>query len=299
MPQRWQLLVVMCCALLVLGACATSGDPAPSPTQSATTTPTLDRSSPPSPAPRCTVSGEPRLSETDRACVREAIDAGVDYLSTQLREVDPNYLAFFDHLYRVWGVEQFSYARRLGETTPGVVDADNLEGRLWDASLVPSAATLDRVDDPEREHFPLERALGAVLSCDLTPLDDRANADLATLLEEGGYSATHVLLWTQWARDLDCDLEIDTDEVSAVVARELATADRVHDLALEQATFLQYSGDSHLVPADWPARVVAEQLPNGAWSGGRGGRDWHATLLAVWSLLHAVDPPAQLSSILP
>ena len=88
------------------------------------------------------------------------------------------------------------------------------------------------------------------------------------------------------------------------MAAELRQASAVTDLSLEQAAFLDYSGANGSVPAGWARRVRDAQRPDGGWAEDPAGTkvgdhdptrsNWHATGLALWSLLatrgHGASP---------
>ena len=65
------------------------------------------------------------------------------------------------------------------------------------------------------------------------------------------------------------------------------------DLELEAAAIVTHLGHAELLPARFPAEVIAAQQAGGGWAADGGSKypaDWHPTFLALWLLLETERP---------
>lgn len=108
---------------------------------------------------------------------------------------------------------------------------------------------------------------------------------------DGSYADTHVLAALQLViaqgRDPGGRAAAESDQLARSVAAAQDLAATVDDLFAERIVFLYWAGHGDLVKAEWLARLVQAQRPDGAWGSGSGqGHNLHATALATLALLY-------------
>ncbi len=224
----------------------------------------------------------PFVSEPPSATA--AVDAGAAYLEGQYGSIDIASLSLIAYVGTNWDVPTLAAAGNAAEE------------RLATAELDPEEAAMVRMANPTRiadatladEFAPdsTTATLARVLRCDDTPLTDPDVVALDALADGGGYDSTHAALAVVWLDELGCDVADAAERRQRLVesiGAELAVADEVTDLAVEQSAVLQYLGAGDRVPDDWVGRVLAAHRTDGGW--GERVSTWHMTLLAVWTIL--------------
>lgn len=224
----------------------------------------------------------PFVSEPRSAAA--AVEAGAAYLEGQYGSIDIASLSLIAYVGTNWDVSTLAAA------------ADAAQERRATAELDPEEAAMVRMADPATiadatladEFAPgsTTATLARVLRCDEDPLTDADVVALDALVDGGGYDATHAALAIMWLDELGCVVADAAERHQRLVegiGAELATADEVTDLAVEQSAVLHYLGVGDRVPDDWLDRVLAAQRTDGGW--GERVSTWHMTLLAVWTIL--------------
>ena len=218
-----------------------------------------------------------------------AVEAGAAYLEGQYGTIDIASLSVIAYIGINWNVPSLAVA------------ADAARERLATAELDPEEAAMARIADPSRiadatldagfDPGSTTATLVRVLRCDADPLTDPDVMALDALVDGGGYDATHAALAVGWLEELGCEVADAAERHARLVegiSTELAAADDVTDLAMEQSAVLHYLGAGDQVPDDWGNRVLAAQRTDGGW--GERVSTWHMTLLAVWTLLAETAP---------
>lgn len=211
----------------------------------------------------------------------------MEWLGRQLDQIDAISLSLIAYIGRGWGIDDLAgpaaAAAEVRLDTPSLADDEVALRRLVQSDSPPPSI-------PPEELPPTTRVLAAALHCDQGRWNSLWEGQLADLIAEGGYGATHAGLAVGWMSELGCATRDPglRGRVIDSIATELARTDAVTDLAVEQSALLYYLGAGDRVPAGWSRRVVESQRDDGGW--GAGQSNWHMTLLAVWTLLAAERP---------
>ncbi len=213
-----------------------------------------------------------------------AADAGAAYLEDQYGTIDIASLSVISYIGANWPDPTLASA------------ADAARERLATAELDPEEEAMVRLADPltvadappagEFDPDSTTATLVRVLRCDEDPLTDADVAALDALADGGRYDATHAALAVVWLDELGCEVEDAAprrERLVEAIEAELAAADEVTDLAVEQSAVLHYLDAGDRVPDGWSADVLAAQRTDGGW--GERISTWHMTLLAVWTIL--------------
>jgi hypothetical protein len=208
---------------------------------------------------------------------------------------EPHALLWLDVMYQRFGIDAF---------------ADALQ--RFDSVLTeqPEKAPLLRVyrrfadrdnplqpEDWEAVTHPSDRIIVSALYCDRVGLPPSFAEVLTSAARKGGYFLTHVLLAWFWIKKNGYELPLPDGFIDAVYRANAAivSADptTVADLKLEAAAFLSLVGQCALVDEVFIESVLVTQRDDGGWGlarDGRGGSDWHATILGLLLLLHRKFP---------
>jgi hypothetical protein len=134
------------------------------------------------------------------------------------------------------------------------------------------------------------------VNCDVMQVPNSFWQTMGQSIKLGDYYMSHVALALAFMKDNACLMPPIASDMKTEVEQGLVKlADNptsVADLRYEAVAFLYLSGRSDLVKSSWIDQIVAEQHKDGMWSYEAGGTkaDYHATLLALWSLLEYSRP---------
>lgn len=229
----------------------------------------------------------PELDPALRERVEAALASGGAFAGDHLGDADPASLAFYDYLWRNWGLEQLSGAREAAQAMPR---PDEGEQALFLRLVHP--------DDPFPEVEPGDAfpPMLWALHCDQEPPPPEFADRIADQVREGGaYDLSHAAYAIVWAGEIGC-LAPDLTDLSAAIVdelvRELNAATVVDHDSLLLSVGLSYLGRADLVPQEWLATVLDAQRDDGGWAQDAGGDEssWHTTGVALWTLAAAVGP---------
>jgi hypothetical protein len=239
------------------------------------------------------VAGASTRTVSDPAAHDAALRRAVAFVRAQRGSVDVPSLLIFDYQSRRWHLHGLAGFRDFARAIPGATSPENAFVRLFGPTHRASRAALRLTRDTDR-------LTAYALECRHVPPTPAYARRLRAAITSGGYDATHALLAIGWIDELGCRLPSAAKlrrQAVARVAGELRTATAVTDLSLEQGAFLDYAGAARAIPAAWARRVRAAQRPDGGWAEDPAGTrvgdhdptrsNWHATGLALWSLLAA------------
>jgi len=224
--------------------------------------------------------------------VHETIRKAIDYLQ---QATHPHALMFMTILHRRFRIEEFADAgKRYDALLPGHPDRVlRLFRRIFDAD--------NPIDPEDLEHVvsPTDRLIISALYCDRIGLPDTFAEALARAVSQGGYGATHALLAWVWLNDNSYKLDVPdgfVEEMYSAVARIIDEDPTViHDVNLEAAAFLCLARQHERVDLGFVRRIIALQNPDGGW-GAVNESNWHATILALMTLVHVSFPESGAST---
>ena len=233
-----------------------------------------------------------------------AIDSALAFLLRHEEQERPSWqvYALLDYLQRRFGLEE---RYRIGNSFPRAMWPEyDLEMAALFGRLADNAFHVDKALFP-KDAFDLNRFLARALYCDQHPVDAAFIQQLLDLYEADGarptpgYIATHVILASQWLRELACNTAFPELEAAwsgfaelleTIINRENAET----DLAFEAIMLLYYIGEGNRVWDAWVDTVRALQRPTGAWGYRPEDPDHgHPTVLALWVLLEQALPGAE------
>ncbi len=233
-----------------------------------------------------------------------AIDSALAFLLRHEEQERPSWqvYALLDYLQRRFGLEE---RYRIGNSFPRAMWPEyDLEMAALFGRLADNAFHVDKALFP-KDAFDLNRFLARALYCDQHPVDAAFIQQLLDLYEADGarptpgYIATHVILASQWLRELACNTAFPELEAAwsgfaelleTIINRENAET----DLAFEAIMLLYYIGEGDRVWDAWVDTVRALQRPTGAWGYRPEDPDHgHPTVLALWVLLEQALPGAE------
>lgn len=278
LPASWRARIWL--LLLGLSAAGCSRDCQPAKTiEPGVSVPTLFRcGDEPAPAAR---------SERDMRML-EAIAPAVDFLS---RARDAYALLMLDVLQRRFGIAAFQDALTHYDQ---VVADDGVHAPVL--RVFRRIADHDNVLAPEDEAAvttELNRLTVPALYCDRAPLPAGYAAMLEQADDRGGYARSHALLALQWLRENGCSSPAAPAyerHLLEGVAALIASDGELSDLELEAASFLFLYGQGDRVDTALIDETTARQNSDGGWLetfGDDKGSDWHATVSALFVLLHS------------
>ena len=204
-------------------------------------------------------------------------DHGTDYTSP----------LFLPYLHRAFGLD---YDTELIERAREEASEDLLPFfRMVDEAVV---STQERIDATDRFGWPLLTAL----YCDRfgLPIDFLNRIEAQSLGTP--YELTHAALGLDWAIEMGC---LQSDEVAPTITEQNDALVRVveqvgfsSEATLEAIGILLHRGEQTLVDPEWVDTIRSQQHDDGGWGYGERGSNLHATVLALWVLLHFDHPNA-------
>lgn len=288
-------------ALLCLAGCGHKVSPHA--TQTATLADTDAETNRPAPRPSFLCANRPAPApRTPAERLRlEAVERAIGFFSRPPAR-EPYALIMLDVMHRRFGIAAFETAlarydaelSRATQTAPGlrlfrrIADHENV---LQPGDQASVTTALDSLTVP-------------ALYCDRTPLPSDYAQRLERANASGGYQRTHALLALLWLRENGCASPAAPGYEQALSAAlpELIAADgETHDLELEAAGFLHLYGRGDLVGPAFVDETVRLQHADGGWlrtTSERGGSDWHASIDALFVLLHAYCGPREYPPML-
>lgn len=210
---------------------------------------------------------------------------------------DPYTLLFLDVLYRRFGIADFSDAlQRYDQVIEETID-DSTMLRLF--RRISDYDTPYEADDFNKIASPYDLITIPALYCDLVGLPPTYVEHLEGVMDEGGYTVTHVLLALIWMEENECEVTLPDGFVETVYEANADLIDEgpdVYDIELEAAAFLYLAGQGARVSDVFVERMVEAQNTDGSW--GTFDDNWHTTVLALTVLLHAESPTSSYPPML-
>ncbi len=239
----------------------------------------------------------------------EARDLTLAYFANEVERIEGGWSVVFGYLYRRFGVvAQVADGRTLHDAREGVVPPEIF--RVFRRLVDPDARV--SVHEIAGLGSPIDRISASAIHCRDVPLPENWVDVLYQATRKGAYALTHAVAAAQWTLENGCrdEMQLVALHAEQVRALEVLLADRgalatrhraADDIWIEALAMLYYADAADRVKPAWLDTLIGLQRGDGGFGAHPRAHesDPHASALALWVVLEALEPDAPRVSWIP